>query len=100
VVRVAVPHRPVPKRHRLLADQADASGRTGADTNRLDTGPVDTRRPDARSRTMNPGDWTPDGLDSRVPDDGTGWVDTACWTLTGDRRHSWRPGMVEHGDGA
>jgi hypothetical protein len=29
VVGVAVPHRPVPNRHRLLADQADASGRTG-----------------------------------------------------------------------
>jgi hypothetical protein len=25
-------------------------------------------------------------------------VDTACWTRTGDRRHGWRPGRVDHGD--
>jgi hypothetical protein len=96
VVGVALPHRPVPQRHRLMGDQTDG----GVDTRGLNTGGVDTRRPDAGSRTTNPGDWTPDGPDSRASDDGTGWVDTACWTRTGDRGHGWRPGMVEHGDGA
>jgi hypothetical protein len=77
----------------------------GVDTSGLDTGRVDTRWPDAGSRTTNPGDWTPDGPDtgrpdSRAPDDGTGWVDTACWTPTGDRRPGWRPGIVENGEGA
>jgi len=109
MVRVAVPHRPVPKRHGLLGDQTDASGRTGADTRRLDTrrldtGRVDASRPDAGPRTMNPGDWTPTGRAGHrtgrtagPPDDGTGSVDTACWTRTGDRRHGWRR-IVEHGD--
>ena len=27
-------------------------------------------------------------------------MDTACRTGTGDRRHGWRPGSVEDGDGA
>jgi hypothetical protein len=34
------------------------------------------------------------------PDDGTGWVDTAYWTRTGDRRHGWHPGIADHGEDA
>jgi hypothetical protein len=47
-----------------MGDQTDASGRTGADARGLDSGRVDTRRPDAGSRTTNQGDWTPDGPDT------------------------------------
>jgi hypothetical protein len=86
-------------------DQTDASGRTGRTPDGWTPDGPDTRRPDAGSRTTNPGDWTPDGAGHQTgrtagqpgPDDGTGW---ACGTRTGDRRHGWRPGMVEHGDGA
>ena len=53
------------------------------DTRRLDTGRVDAG-----------------GLDRRTPDDGTGWVDTACWTRTGDRRHGRCLGLTDHGDNA
>jgi hypothetical protein len=82
-------------------DQMDSSGRTGANTRRLDTGRVDTRRSDAGSQTTNPCDWTPDGLDTGRagqpgPDDGTGWVDTAL-DADADRRHGWRPGIIENG---
>jgi hypothetical protein len=57
-----------------------------------------------RTRTTTPGDrtpdgWTPDGH-RRIPDDEPGWVDAACWAPTGDRRHGWRAGRVDHGDDA
>jgi hypothetical protein len=62
------------------------------------TGPPDPQ-------TTNPGERTPDGLDTgrldrRILHDDTGWVDTRCWTPTGDRCHGWRPGSVDQGDDA
>jgi hypothetical protein len=79
-------------------DQTDTSGRTGADPRRPDTGRVDTGRPDARSRTTSPGDWTPGAPDSgRAGQPGPGRRNRMgghpCWTRTGDRRHGWRSGM-------
>jgi hypothetical protein len=102
----------------------------GVDTSRLDTGRLDTRRLDTRPSDTRPsdtrpsdterpdterpdrwtpdddsGDRTPDGLDTgrldrRIPDDEPGWVDAACWTRTGGRRHGGRPDSVDHGDDA
>ncbi len=75
------------------------------DTRRLDTGRADSRRPDRRTpgrRTQVTGHrtgWTPDGW-TADPDDDTGWVDTRCWTPTGDRCYGWRPGSVDQGDDA
>jgi hypothetical protein len=111
------PARPGPHR-RLRWDEMDASGRTEADSSRLDTGRAGHRT-----------GWTPDGLDtdgwtpdSRTPDGlDTGctghqtaghWTagppdrttqplrDTTWWTRTGDRRHGRHPGLGDHGGNA
>jgi hypothetical protein len=44
--------------------------------------------------------WTPDGLDSRTPDDETGWVDTAWWTRTGDSGYGSILVIADHCDDA
>jgi hypothetical protein len=80
----------------------------GGTSRRVRTDGADSRRPDTRrwtadGRTAGSPDDEPSWPDTtrppRIPDD-TGWVDTACWTSTGDRRHGWRPGSVDHGDDA
>jgi hypothetical protein len=79
-------------------DEMDASGRTEADSSRLDAGRVDTGRA---------GHWTHWTLDGRTLDGWTvipgrwnRWVDTTWWTRTGDRRHGRRPGLGDHGGNA
>jgi hypothetical protein len=119
VVTGAPPHRPGLQRHRPMWEETDASGPTGRTPDRLDTGGVDTggvdtgragrwtgghqpsgppdpgRRPQVTGHRTG---WTPDGLHCRIPDDDTGWVDSAWWTPTGDRRRGWRPGLAGRGD--
>jgi hypothetical protein len=52
MVQGAPPHRPGPQHHRLVWDETDASGRTGADTRRLDTGRR-TAGPGRRTQLMS-----------------------------------------------
>jgi hypothetical protein len=89
----------VSQRHRLRWEETDASGRTAADTRRLDTGRVDSRRPSAGLWTTTPGDQTPDGWTarSRTPKR-DGWTPHAGHT--GDRRRGVAAGSVDHGDDA
>jgi hypothetical protein len=67
-------------------------------------GRVDSRRagqPDPGQRpqvTEHRTGWTPDGRTAGPRTTPDGWLDTACWTPTGDRRHGRRPGSVDHGD--
>ena len=93
---VAPPPRPDPHRHRLRWDQTDASGRGGHQAaghrvgghrraGRWTGGQRTAGPPDPLDD--DPGDRTPDGLDtgrldSPIPDDRSGWVDTACWPRT------------------
>jgi hypothetical protein len=99
VVTVARPPRLGPQRHRLRWEETDASGPTGADTRRLDTGRADTRRVDSgrldagwvdsRRPTAGPSGRRPQvtghrTAGQRIPDAETGWVDTACWTPATD----------------
>jgi hypothetical protein len=89
------PHRPGRQRHHLTWDETDASGRTGADSRRLDAGRVDSRRPDLGRRPQvtghrtagqpDPGHPKPDGwtphAGHRRP---TPW--RACWQCRPRRR--------------
>jgi hypothetical protein len=118
VVTGAPPHRPGPQRHRPMWEETDASGRTGGhqtgwtpdgwtldwwtpDGWTLDGWTPAVRTAGPRTTTQVTGHrtgWTPDGLDCRIPDDGTGWMDSAWWTRTGDRRRGRRPGIAGRGD--
>jgi hypothetical protein len=121
VVQVAPPHPAGPQRHRLRwrrRTRPDGRGRTPEGWT------LDRWTPHGRTagpRTTNPGDRTPDGLDTGRLDSRTG-VDTgrtctpdgwtagpggrnrvgghACWTGTGDRRHGWHPGIADYGEDA
>jgi hypothetical protein len=92
VVRVAVPHRPVPQtpppdRGADGRVRTDGGGHRTAGHRTAGHQTAGRQIPKARSRTTNPGGRTPDGPDSQAPDDG-------------DRGPGWPPGLVEHGDGA
>jgi hypothetical protein len=84
VVQGAPPHRPSPTA--TAWGGRDGRVRTdGVDTRGLDAGRVDTVRPDRRSPgrphqvTGHRMGWTPNGLDSRAPDDGTRMGGHLAW---------------------
>jgi hypothetical protein len=74
------PPAPGPHRRRLRWDEMDASGRTEADSSRLDAGRVDTGGAGHRRG------WTPDGLDTRRAGHQTGWTPDG-WTVGPGRRN-------------
>jgi hypothetical protein len=108
VVKVALPHRRGPNATAgLTCGETVGTGQdrtdSQADTRQLD-GPIPDEEPDDRALegldTGRTGQQTAGPPDGRIPDDGTGRVDTAWWTPTGDRQHGRHPGIAGQCDDA